>query len=209
MNYVQIPLGPLQTNAYILINNQKECVIFDPGSEGNIVVKYIKEEGLKPLAILLTHAHFDHIGGIDEVREAYSIPVYVHEKEKEWLANPDLNGSRLFMRQELFAKEADEIITGEKKLQIGPFTFTVMETPGHSPGSVSYYCKEAKVVFSGDALFYGSIGRTDLPFGDHDTLIKNIRGKLYSLPDTTTVCCGHGPETAIGFEKKNNPYVKA
>lgn len=209
MEIIQMPLGPLQTNAYILSNEQKECIIFDPGSEGDVVISYVKEQELKPLAIFLTHAHFDHIGAVDEVREAFAIPVYVHEKEKEWLGNPSLNGSKLFMGYDIFVGEADEYIKSDKKMEIGHFTFTAFHTPGHSPGSVSYYCKEAKAVFAGDVLFHGSIGRTDLPQGDGDVLAKSIRGKLYSLPDTIKVCCGHGPETTIGFEKKNNPFVRA
>lgn len=208
MNTVQIPLGPLQTNAYILSNENGECLIFDPGSEADVVINHIQSEGLIPKAILLTHGHFDHIGAVDEVRDFFSIPVYIHQNEEKWLEDPSLNGSVLFMREEIFAREADVIIPCEQKITIDSFQLTVLETPGHSPGSVSYYCKEAGVVFSGDALFYGSIGRTDLPNGNQDVLTRSIQKKLYRLPEKTIVCCGHGPETTIEREKKSNPFVR-
>ncbi|ABS23216.1 MBL fold metallo-hydrolase [Bacillus cytotoxicus] len=209
MKWIQMPLGPLQTNAYILSNDQKECVIFDPGSEGEKLVTYLQQEGLKPLAILLTHAHFDHIGAVDAVREAFRIPVYVHKEEAEWLGDPAVNGSQIFMmNRSITAKPADYRIDGEGTLTIGPFTFEMFETPGHSPGSISYYCKEVNAVFSGDVLFQMSIGRTDLPGGSLTELMGSIEEKLFMLPDDTTVLCGHGPETNIGFEKENNPFLQ-
>ncbi len=208
MKWEQLPLGPLQTNAYILKNEKNECIIFDPGHEGERLVSYLQEQKLQPLAVLLTHAHFDHIGAVDAVRDTYNVPVYVHKNEKGWLTNPSLNGSDLFMIGEsIQVKEADEIISGEGTLKIGSFAFTVLETPGHSPGSVSYYCKEAGAVFSGDALFRMSIGRTDLPGGSFNELIESIEEKLFVLPDETVVLCGHGPETTIAFEKANNPFL--
>lgn len=209
MKWIQMPLGPLQTNAYILSNDQNKCVIFDPGSEGEKVVSYLKEQGLKPLAILLTHAHFDHIGAVDEVRDAFQIPVYVHEEEASWLEDATYNGSQFFMMNEsITAQPADHIIKEEGVLTIGSFTFDMLETPGHSPGSISYYCKEANAVFSGDVLFQMSVGRTDLPGGSFAELVASIEEKLFVLPDDTHVLCGHGPETSIGFEKENNPFLQ-
>lgn len=209
VNWIQMPLGPLQTNAYILSNDQKECIIFDPGSEGEKLVNYVKKEQLKPLAILLTHAHFDHIGAVDEVRTAFQIPVYVHQEEADWLGDATCNGSQIFMmNRSITAKPADHIIEEEGVLTIGSFSFDMYETPGHSPGSISYYCKEANAVFSGDVLFQMSIGRTDLPGGSFQELIMSIEDKLFVLPDDTKVLCGHGPETTIGFEKENNPFLQ-
>lgn len=209
MKWIQMPLGPLQTNAYILSNNENECVIFDPGSEGTKVIHYVKERGLKPLAILLTHAHFDHIGAVDEVRSAFQIPVYLHKEEEEWLGNAAYNGSQLFMMSEsITVNPAEHLIEEEGTLTIGSFTFEMFETPGHSPGSISYYCKEANAVCSGDVLFQMSIGRTDLPGGSFEELIMSIEGRLFELPDDTRVLCGHGPETTIGFEKENNPFLR-
>ena len=198
---------PLQTNAYILTNEQNECIIFDPGHEGEKLVTYLQEEQLKPLAVLLTHAHFDHIGAVDAVRDAFHIPVYVHKEEADWLGDATVNGSQIFMmNRSITAKPADHIIDAEGALAIGSFNFEIFETPGHSPGSISYYCKEANAVFSGDVLFQMSIGRTDLPGGSFAELIGSIEEKLFVLPDETAVLCGHGPETSIGFEKENNPF---
>ncbi|MFD3447732.1 MBL fold metallo-hydrolase [Microbacteriaceae bacterium 4G12] len=209
MKWTQLPLGPLQTNAYILSNDHKECIIFDPGHEGEKLIGYLQQQQLQPLAILLTHAHFDHIGAVDAVRDAYKIPVYIHKNEQEWLEDPSLNGSSLFLRdRSITAKKADIIIEKEETLSIGSFTFEVRETPGHSPGSVSYYCEEAGAVFSGDVLFQMSIGRTDLPGGSFQELMMSIEEKLFTLPDETVVLCGHGQETTIAFEKVNNPFVR-
>ncbi|CAG9619291.1 MBL fold metallo-hydrolase [Sutcliffiella rhizosphaerae] len=207
MKWIQLPLGPIQTNAYILINNKKECLIFDPGSEGKAFNAYIEEHSLKPLAILLTHAHFDHIGAVDEVREKWDIPVYVHKKEKDWLTDPALNGSHRFQFGKITARPADNLLREESKLVISTFEMDVLFTPGHSPGSVSYYCPAAKVVFAGDALFAGSIGRTDLPGGNQDLLIKSIHDKLLTLPEETTVLSGHGMTTTIEREMDSNPFL--
>ena len=155
------------------------------------------------MAVLLTHAHFDHIGAVDAVRDAFHIPVYVHKEEADWLGDATVNGSQIFMmNRSITAKPADHIIDAEGTLTIGSFNFEIFETPGHSPGSISYYSKEANAVFSGDVLFQMSIGRTDLPGGSFAELIGSIEEKLFVLPDETAVLCGHGPETSIGFEKK-------
>ncbi len=208
MEWKQIPLGPLQTNCYVLSNQSKACLIFDPGEESEKLSRFIKQKGLRPLAIILTHAHFDHIGAVDDIREEYAIPVYIHEKEAAWLPDPALNGSHLFKVGKLIkAKPADHIITGEKELRIGEFTFSILETPGHSPGSISLYFKDAELVVAGDALFSGSIGRTDLPGGNHQQLLDSIHSKLLALPEETAVLPGHGPATTIGQEMDSNPFL--
>ncbi|RIW31068.1 MBL fold metallo-hydrolase [Bacillus salacetis] len=208
MNWKRLPLGPLQTNCYCLWNEKKECVLFDPGEEAGKLIKWLKANQLNPLAILLTHAHFDHIGAVDKVREAFEIPLYVHEKEAKWLLDPSLNGSQLFAMSEMVRlKPADHVIKNEKTLTVGSFTFDLYETPGHSPGSVSYYHGGEQVVFAGDTLFMGSIGRTDLPGGNHKELIKSIHDNLLTLPEDTIVLSGHGPETTIGNEMDSNPFL--
>lgn len=208
MKWQRIPLGPLQTNSYLLYDENKQCIIFDPGSEGPKLNKIIKDKGLKPLAILLTHAHFDHIGAVDDVRQKWNIPVYVHKNEQTWLENATLNGSAHFLQGELITVQpTDHLIKQEQTLMIGPFLFDIFETPGHSPGSVSFYVDSIGVVFSGDALFYGSIGRTDLRGGNHEKLIRSIRTKLLTLPEDTIVLSGHGPETLIGSEMNHNPFL--
>lgn len=208
MKWSQIPLGVLQTNCYIVENPDKSCLIFDPGSEGKKLIKWLTKRELKPIAIMLTHAHFDHIGAVDGVRDHYQIPVYIHEEEEDWLADPALNGSKYFMMQELIkAKNADYIIKQEETMKIGDFEFSVFETPGHSPGSVSYYFEQDGFVVSGDALFKSSIGRTDLPGGNHKQLLKSIHEKLLFLPEETEVLSGHGPITTIGEEMDGNPFL--
>jgi len=208
MDWKQIPLGPLQTNAYILYNDKNEAVIFDPGGEGEALSQWLDKQQLKPLAILLTHAHFDHIGGVDAVRDHFHIDVYIHKAEEDWLSDGMKNGSARFLGiNAITARSAEKIITEEQTLTIGDFSFDVYETPGHSPGSVSYYHKESQVVFSGDVLFQSSIGRTDLAGGNHQQLIDSIHQKLLILPEETIVACGHGPTTTIGREMDGNPFL--
>lgn len=206
MKWIQIPLGPLQTNCYLLVNSHKECIIFDPGCQGKELNDYLTEQHLQPLAILLTHAHFDHIGAVDHVKQHWKIPVYLHEIEDEWLSNPTLNGSRRF-GEDITADSADHLITEEGELKVGSFSFELFHTPGHSPGSLSYYVKEANAVVAGDTLFAGSIGRTDLFGGSHKALLTSIENKLLTLPEETDVLPGHGQMTSIQQEKAGNPFL--
>ncbi|WP_259407220.1 MBL fold metallo-hydrolase, partial [Bacillus safensis] len=173
MNWRRMPLGYVQANAYIWKNEQGECLIFDPGGEAQKLISYVKEKQLTPLAVLLTHAHFDHIGASDEVREEWGVPLYVHENEKEWLTNAELNGSARLIGNGITVKEAEKLITSEGTLQIGSFTLEMFHTPGHSPGSVSYYSAEEGFVISGDTLFEGGIGRTDLVGGSQEVLLQS------------------------------------
>lgn len=206
MECKQIPLGPLQTNCYLLKKGET-CLVIDPGDEGQKLIKIIDELNAKPQAILLTHAHFDHIGAVDPIREHYKIPVYVHEKEAKWFLDPSLNGSQFFMGNLVRLKPADHIFVEEKMQTVGDFTFQLFETPGHSPGSVSFYFEDKGIVLGGDALFYGSVGRTDLPGGNHDQLMRSIHEKLLTLPEQTMVLPGHGPATTIGNEMDSNPFL--
>jgi hydroxyacylglutathione hydrolase len=207
MEWKQIPLGPLQTNCYVLWNAQKKCLIVDPGAEGEKLVSWLNENNLKPVAILLTHAHFDHIGAVDTVRDTYKIPVYIDEKESDWLSDPGLNGSGLFGMGKIEAAPADRIITSENTVNIDDFTLRVFRTPGHSPGSLSYYVQSEGIVFAGDTLFMGSIGRSDLPGGNHQELLSSIHDHLLTLPEETEVLPGHGPATSVGNEMDGNPFL--
>lgn len=208
MQWRQYPLGPLQTNCYLVINETKSCLIIDPGSEADKLIKILKTEELNPKAILLTHAHFDHIGAVENVRNEFNIPVYVHENEAKWLLDPSLNGSQFFMVGDLIrTKPADFYFVKEEEKVVGDFTFHVYETPGHSPGSVSFYFKEEEIVIAGDALFAGSIGRTDLPGGNQSQLLESIHTRLLVLPEETQVLPGHGPVTTIGNEMDGNPFL--
>ncbi|MGE8204505.1 MBL fold metallo-hydrolase [Heyndrickxia sp. NPDC080065] len=208
MKWQRIPLGILQTNCYLLVGDMKECIVIDPGDEGEKLLTIINDQKLKPIAILLTHAHFDHIGAVDTIRNAFNIPVYVHKKEANWLVDPTLNGSEIFMMgRSVQQQPADQLIDNETSLTIGSFTLDIFQTPGHSPGSISFYIKEMGIVFAGDTLFLNSIGRTDLPGGNHQQLLESIEKKLLVLPEDTIVLSGHGPETMIKDEKVNNPFL--
>ncbi|MEW9500413.1 MBL fold metallo-hydrolase [Jeotgalibacillus marinus] len=208
MEWIQIPLGPLQTNAYIVYNDEQNCLIIDPGEEETKLRQFIEQKKLTPTAIILTHAHFDHIGAVDPIRDHYKIPVYVHEEEKKWLSDSSKNGSSFFQGiQPITARDADYLYDTQGECTIGGFSFQLFNTPGHSPGSVSFYFKQSGVVIAGDTLFQGSIGRTDLPRGNHDVLIKSIHQKLLTLPEDTYVLPGHGPVTTISQEMNTNPFL--
>jgi hydroxyacylglutathione hydrolase len=208
MKWFRLPLGPIQTNCYVLSEKDGTCLIIDPGDEGSKLHNWLREKQLNPIAILLTHAHFDHIGAVDYIRDSFKVPVYLHKRESKWLSDPSLNGSKNFMMvQPMTVKAADQLIEKEELLSIGAFRFQILETPGHSPGSVSYYFENERLVLSGDALFQGSIGRTDLVGGDGKQLIKSIHDKLLTLPEDTLVLSGHGPETIIEDEMNSNPFL--
>ncbi len=200
------PLGPLQMNGYVLSNEKGEGIIIDPGQDPQAMLDYIRP--LKIVAILLTHAHFDHIGGLEEVRQVTQAPVYIHDLEADWLLDPELNGSaRWPMFEPVKCRPRDHSLSDGQVLTLAGLSLEVFHTPGHSPGSVSFYIRDENVLIAGDTLFAGSIGRTDLPGGDHATLIKSIKEKLFTLPPETMVYPGHGPETTIGDEKRYNPFV--
>ncbi|MDN7245758.1 MBL fold metallo-hydrolase [Planococcus shenhongbingii] len=204
----QMELGPVQTNCYIISNSQKECLIFDPGEESKKIIDFLKKKELEPIAILLTHAHFDHIGAIDDLREAYPIPVYLHRLEKDWLGKPNLNGSGKYgMLPDYRMKDADVLLDQEKMLEISTFKMDVLYTPGHSPGSVTYSFGEEGFAIVGDTLFRGSIGRTDLIDGSEKKLLQSIQDSLLTLPEHMILYPGHGPETTPEREKMSNPFL--
>lgn len=202
-------LGPFETNCYVLKYPERpECWIIDASYQPADLIDCVRREGLRPSALVLTHAHCDHIAGAFEVVGAFpGLSVWVHETEREWLGDPILNLSAL-MGLPVTAPEASRLIREGDALELAGRGWRVLHTPGHSPGGITLWSASAGVAISGDALFAGSIGRTDFPGSRFETLARSIREKLYTLPDETRVLPGHGPETTIGREKTSNPFVR-
>ncbi|MBQ7608196.1 MAG: MBL fold metallo-hydrolase [Desulfovibrionaceae bacterium] len=202
MPVATFPIGPLGTNSYVL-SKDKLALVIDVGGAPSDIITYLSSEHMQLAAICITHLHFDHIYGVAELALKTSAPVYVPDGDSV-IAKTEASRGGIWglPRVEEFSSE---------KLPIGDTTLagmacTILETPGHTPGSVSFYFPESNLVFTGDALFYHSVGRTDFPLGDSDTLLTSIRTKLFTLPDSTRVYPGHGPETSIREEKQNNPF---
>ena len=199
-------VGVVGTNCYFAINEAtKECLIIDPGDNADALEEKIRQGGLTPAAILLTHGHFDHIMGVEGLKEAFQIPVYVHEDDAEMLRRPDLNAGAMIGVQ--VSLTADELLRDGDELNLAGMKLRVLHTPGHTPGGVCFYFPEEEVLFSGDTLFCESVGRTDLPGGSMGALMRSIKERVLKLPDLTVVYTGHGEPTQIGSEKRNNPFL--
>ncbi|MDY4835000.1 MBL fold metallo-hydrolase [Frisingicoccus sp.] len=199
-------LGPVQTNCFFLINEDtKEVLVIDPADHAQKIIEWMKSENLKPVAILLTHGHFDHIMGVEGIRKEYGIPVYASRDEVDVLAKPQLNVST--MMGAYLSMKADELFADGDVLELAGMKLKVISTPGHTIGSVCFYIEEEKVLISGDTLFEASVGRTDFPTGSSRQLIESIKTRLFILPDDTSVFPGHGGTTSIGYEKLHNPFV--
>ena len=194
------------TNCYLVINEEtKDTVMVDPGAYPTKLKNAVKEQGLKLKAVLLTHAHFDHIMGLDALLEEYPVPVYVHEAEKGLIADPKTNLSLTYTNGYVF--EDATYVTDGQKIAAAGVTFEVLFTPGHTSGGCCYYAETENMLFSGDTLFRCSVGRSDLPTGDETTLIRSIKEKLLVLPENTVVYPGHMAATTIQTEKTANPFL--
>lgn len=201
--------SPIQENTYVLYNEHKECVVIDPGcysdDEKSELSDFIEKMGLLPKMLLNTHCHLDHVFGNRYVAEKFGLTLHIHRDEEYVLEFAPKSGLLYnlpfdnYSGKRLYLAEGDILKLGNDELR-------VIEAPGHSPGHICFYCAAQHFIISGDVLFNGSIGRTDLPGGNHQVLLQNIREKLFTLPPETVVYCGHGPETNIGQEKKYNPF---
>jgi glyoxylase-like metal-dependent hydrolase (beta-lactamase superfamily II) len=210
-------LGPFATNCYVVETPGSEgvrrCFLVDASFEPDEMIDFVRDSGLQPEALILTHAHVDHMAGVDQFRQAFpGLPVYMHASETDWLTNPALNLSMLsgeLITAAPLSPHRDKTIGQGDVLTLCGLDWTVLHIPGHSPGSIALYNAASAITLSGDALFAGSIGRTDFPGSSPRQLAASIREKLYTLPEATTVYPGHGPTTTIGREKRSNPFVRA
>lgn len=206
MKVEKFVLGALQTNSYLLVNEEtKEIVIIDPATCPDYVVSHVKTQGYVPKAIFLTHAHFDHVMGIEGWVKAFDIPVYLHEEEKAILANPELNLSGMLGKNYSYGKV--QCLKDGEVIKVAGISFKIIHTPGHTAGGCCYYVEDEGVLISGDTLFYQSVGRSDFPTGSMSTLVRSIKEKLFSLPDHVMVYPGHNESTCIADEKMHNPFI--
>ncbi len=200
-----VVVGMFQENCWVVVcEKTREAVLVDPGDEGERIADLVARLDARPVMILNTHAHLDHIGAVAELRERYAIPFLVHEGERMNLEDAPAH-ARMFGLEAPPVPEVDEWIREGAEYRFGESVLAVRETPGHTAGGVSFVGDG--FVLAGDTLFAGSIGRTDLPGGDFPTLRRSIRERLFTLPPETRVHCGHGPDTTIGREKATNPFV--
>ncbi|MFC4651763.1 MBL fold metallo-hydrolase [Lactococcus nasutitermitis] len=196
-----------QENTYLL-SNSSSCLVIDPGNDSDGLLSHLKILNLSLAAILLTHAHFDHIWGLPALVEQFpDVPIFLHEAEKDFPQNATLNASMTLLHQPIIVPLANHFYQIGKDYTLADFKFSVRYTPGHSIGGVSLVFPEEKVVFSGDSLFRNTIGRWDLPTGNHEQLLNSIRTEIFSLPDDYQILPGHGSVTTIHQEKHYNPFL--
>jgi hydroxyacylglutathione hydrolase len=208
LQIIPMVLGPVATNTYLVADDSTgEAGVIDPAWDGEIIVAEAQQRGWRIGQIWVTHAHFDHIAGVEAVRTGCKPPaaIALHPADLPlWRIH---GGAEWFgIRLEIIA-QPDILLQAAQILRVGQYEFKVRHTPGHSPGHVIFYCASENLVFCGDTVFAGSIGRTDLPGGDEATLIQSIHRQIFTLPDPTRLLCGHGEETSVGIERKSNPYL--
>ena len=202
-----IVVGPFAVNCYLLRNRTtSEGVIIDPGAEPDVITQEIDEYEMYPRAILLTHGHGDHIAAVTELKKQYSVPLYIGSGEEELLADPSANISAFFDRP-IVAPKPDHVVTDSQVIRVAGIVLMVLATPGHTSAGVTYFDEENGCLFCGDTLFAGSIGRADLPGGNHQQLIESIQTKIMTLPDSVILYPGHGPRTTVGTERNSNPFL--
>lgn len=203
--------SPIQENTYVLYDESGSCIIIDPGcyfdNEREELVKFIEDSALKPMMLLNTHCHLDHVFGNKFIAEKFKLIPHIHKNEKSLLEMAPASGLMYnlpfdnYQGELIYLEDAQKIAFGKDELE-------VIFAPGHSPGSICFYSEKDGFLIGGDVLFQNSIGRTDLPGGDYETLIRSIKERILVLPDQTIVYSGHGPSTTVGRERKNNPFLQ-
>jgi len=208
LSIISFVLGPVQTNAYLIADDENgAAAVIDPAAEGEVILAEAQRRGWRIGHIWLTHAHFDHISGSAAVADGSSPPPPVGLHPGDYWLWRNEGGAPLFgMRIDPGPEPTIDLVHG-KILRLGGVELEVRHTPGHTPGHVVFYCPAEKVVFCGDLIFQGSVGRTDLPGGDFNQLVESIRTQILSLPDETRLLSGHGPETTVGEERVSNPFL--
>lgn len=205
MNVHPIMVGAFASNCFIAHNADREALIIDPGDDADVIIQHIRREKLSVAAILITHGHIDHVSGLAEVSRAFPVPVAMHPVDAAWAFSESNQMPPYYEVPEAPEKIERELSEGQTWTDIG-YTYQVLELPGHSPGHVGFYFPEQNALFSGDVIFQGTVGRTDLPGGDGRVLTQSLK-RLAELPDETVIYCGHGPSTTLADEKRQNPYL--
>ncbi|AOF54139.1 MBL fold metallo-hydrolase [Rodentibacter caecimuris] len=208
MNIEIIPVTPFQQNCSLIWDNEKNAAIVDPGGEAEKLIQQIEKFGVNLKAILLTHAHLDHVGAVEQIKQHFNVEIWGSQESDRFLFDSLPEQAERFGLPNIKPFLPDRWLNEGEVVNIGDFRFDILHLPGHTPGHIGFIEQEKKVAFTGDVLFQGSVGRTDFPQGSHEQLISSIREKLFKLHNDMIIIAGHGPYTTIQREKATNPFLK-